>query len=119
PAIIDVQPDSRQTAFRLGSLQCRDEVVGKRTGGGRQMQIEFGLTGVTHSDPSEIVAEPNIISSFKTQDLCVEGKSFVEISDPDADEGDVGDHDRMLRLGAVEPLLPGCAFRSRYPLMKR
>jgi hypothetical protein len=77
-----MQPDSRQAAFRLGSLQCRDEVIGKRTTGGRQMQIEFGLTGMTHGDPSEIVAEPNVIAGFKAQDLCIESKSFVEISDP-------------------------------------
>ena len=72
------------------------------------MQIEFGLAGVTHGDPSEILAEPNVISSFEAQDVGVEGKSFVEISDPDADEGDIGNHVVMLRRGAVERLLLGC-----------
>ena len=45
-----------------------------RTTGGRQMQIELGLARVTHGDPSEILAEPNVTSSFEAQDVAVEGK---------------------------------------------
>ena len=105
-----MQPDSRQSAFRLGSLQCRNQVIRKRTSWGRQMQIEFGLRGVTHGDPSEILAEPNVISSLEAQDAGVESESFIEVGDPDADEGNIGDHVVMVRPEAVARLLLGCAL---------
>jgi len=72
------------------------------------MKVEFRLAGMTHCDPSEILAEAYVVAGFEAQDVGVEGKSVIEIGDPDADEGDVGDHDCMVRRGAVGRLLLGC-----------
>ena len=45
------------------------------------MQIEFGLARMTHRDPSEILAESNVISCFEAQDVGIKGQGFVQISD--------------------------------------
>ena len=50
------------------------------------MQVELGLAWVTHRDPPEILAEPDVVPGLKAQDVGVEGEGFVEIGDPDTDE---------------------------------